>query len=454
MQVRRGSRRPLLAGALAAVMSLSLLACTPDGEAPPVPRAPSGPEVLSFSVYGPPAVIAAYTRIASDYTAKHPGVVINVRPHEDHQAASAAIREATAKHTLPGLFEIGHEDLPALLKADALEPVDKLLVEREVDFGDGFPRSGMDAFTSDSRLQCMPTEVSPLVAYINTAEVNLGTFLGDDKGEYDPLKGWNLEQFTEVARAASGGRKRGLYIAPTLEQLAPMLISGGGKVVDDDTHPTSLALADDVNSDPLQQILQVVRDPQLTFNLKQLQRHDALQQFRRGRLAIIFGYRDLTARLRQHGGLTFAVMPIPKLGRQVTTARMSAMCIPKDSPRAELAGDFLSYLVSTEPMQTLATTGEFVPSNLDVVNSAAFTQPNLMPENAGVFADQIRRVQNLPDGEGWATVYAQADQALTKLFYDPVIEPISDRLEAIDEASAATLKTLAPTATPSASPSD
>lgn len=441
-----------MAGALAALMSLALLACAPDGQAPVAPATPDGPVVLSFSVYGPPAVIAAYTRIASDYTAEHPGVVINVRPHEDHEAASAALREATAKDTLPGLFQIGHEDLRGLLDADALEPVDELLVEREVDFGDGFPRSGMNAFTSRSRLQCMPTEVSPMVAYINTAMVNLGTVLGNEKGEYDPLKGWNLDAFTKVAEAAAQGSRRGLYIAPTLEQLAPMLISGGGKIVDDETDPTALALADDVNREPLQKILQVVRNPRLTYNLKQLENRDALQRFRRGGLAIMFGYRDLTAQLRQQGGLTFAVMPIPKLGRQVTTARMSAMCIPKDSPSAELAGDFLSYLVSTDPMQTLATTGEFVPSNLDVVNSAAFTQPNLMPENAGVFADQIRRVQNLPDAEGWATVYAQANQALSKLFYDPVIEPIGERLEAIDEASVATLKTLAGTTGPSPSP--
>ncbi len=434
-------------------MSLALLACAPDGQIPVPAVSPSGPVVLSFSVYGPPAVIAAYTRIASDYTAEHPGVVINVRPHEDHEAASAALHEAMAKDTLPGLFQIGHQDLRGLLDADALEPVDELLVKREVDFGDSFPRSGMNAFTSQSRLQCMPIEVSPMVAYVNTAMVNLGTVLGDQNGVYDPLKGWNLDKFTQVAEAAAQGGGRGLYIAPTLEQLAPMLISGGGKIVDDETDPTSLALADDANLEPLQKILQVVRNPRLTYNLKQLEKRDALQRFRRGGLAIMFGYRDLTAKLRQQGGLTFAVMPIPKLGRQVTTARMSAMCIPKGSPSAELAGDFLSYLVSTYPMQTLATTGEFVPSNLDVVNSAAFTQPNLMPENAGVFADQIRRVQTLPDAEGWATVYAQANQALSKLFYDPVIEPIGERLAAIDVASAATLKTLAGSSSPSPSPS-
>lgn len=452
MQVGHRARRGLLAGAMAVVMTGSLLGCTPDGTTTvKAPTPTGGPTVLSFAVYGPPHVIAAYTRIAADYTAENPKVIVNVRPFDDHESAMAALRRNQQAGKAPSIFQISQEDVDWLGDADALEPVDELLVARQVDFGDGFPRSGLTAFTADSRLQCLPTEVSPLVAYINTSRVNLNDLLGNADGEYNPLRGWSLDQLAEAATMASKGGRKGLYIEPTVENLAPMLMSAGAPVVDDEEEPTSLAFSDDATHDALEQILEVVRNPRITYSAAEIRKRGAVDRFARGGLAIMFGYRDLTARLREHGGINFAVLPVPRLGPQATVARMSAMCLPKDSPNAEVAADFLAHLVSVQPMQTLAATGEFVPSNLEVVNSDAFTQPNLMPENAGVFADQNRRVRPLPDGVGWATVYAQANAALARLFNDPVIEPLEDRLVAIDEASATTLRTLTEDATSSTS---
>ena len=38
----------------------------------------------------------------------------------------------------------------------SLQPVDSLLIERGVDFGDLYSREAVLAFSADSRLQCMP----------------------------------------------------------------------------------------------------------------------------------------------------------------------------------------------------------------------------------------------------------------------------------------------------------
>ena len=51
-------------------------------------------------------------------------------------------------------------------------------------------------------------------------------------------------------------------------------------------------------------------------------------------------------------------------------------------------------------------------------------------------------IRDRPDGPGWSTVTAQANGSLDKLFNDPVIEPLDERLQAIDEASATTLRTI------------
>ena len=42
-----------------------------------------------------------------------------------------------------------------------------------MDFGDGYTRNGLEAFSADAALQCMPTDVSPLVVYYNPRLIEL-----------------------------------------------------------------------------------------------------------------------------------------------------------------------------------------------------------------------------------------------------------------------------------------
>src|SRR4051795_4515476 len=81
-----------------------------------------------------------------------------------------------------------------------------------------------------------------------------------------------LDQFAEAARQATRGRVRGVYIAPDLDQVAPFIWSGGGHVVDDLEKPTTLAPAAAGSASALEKLLEVVRNPQITFSQAQLER--------------------------------------------------------------------------------------------------------------------------------------------------------------------------------------
>ena len=106
--------------------------------------------------------------------------------------------------------------------------------------------------------------------------------------------------------------------------------------------------------------------------------------------------------------------------------------------------------MSNDATALLADTGYVVPTNLDVVNSDAFLQPDEMPASASVFSTTVRSIHFLPHVPTWPSVRAGIDPLLSGLFYDPVIDPLEDRLKAIDAASAP-LFTPVPTA--SATPS-
>ena len=167
----------------------------------------------------------------------------------------------------PDAFLTSRIDLGQLVDAEALQPVSLLLDERGVDFGDRFSRDAVDAFAMDDELQCMAYSVSPMVIYYNTDLVDFDKMerrefdvpTADDEGVRDR---WTLAEFGAAAQFASRrGDKRGVWIDPTLQGLAPFIYSGDGEVFDDDREPTSLAFSDDNTREALSETLAILRDP-------------------------------------------------------------------------------------------------------------------------------------------------------------------------------------------------
>jgi multiple sugar transport system substrate-binding protein len=451
---------------VASMLALTALAvpaaCSSDDEPDATPSTtattPAGPTLLTFAVYGPSQVIAAYMKIAADFSAEHPETVVNVRPYDTHAEAMAALEKEQAEGTAPDAFVAGLEDLPGLVEGKEVRTLDELLGERHVDFGDGYQRDSLEAFSSDNALQCMPVDVSPLVVYYNTTLLNLTTLTEPGEREIAPDTGWTLDQFAEAARQGTRGKVRGVYVAPDLDQVAPFIWSGGGHVVDDLDQPTTLTLADEGSASALERLLEVVRNPQITFSKAQLARRSALQRFKTGGLAMMLGYRDLTPELRAQENLSFDVMPLPKVGGRATTGRSTGLCLSTASDHQDEAADFLAYAVSDDAQAVLASTGYVVPTNLDVVNSEAFLQPTENPVSSAVFPAAVRSVHSLPRVPTWPAVAATTATLLDGLFYDVVIDPLVDRLKAIDAASAPLFTPVpsqpaSPSGTPSGTPS-
>jgi multiple sugar transport system substrate-binding protein len=441
-------------GVAAAVVLLVAVAGCASNDDPPKAKPTPTPQArteVTFAVYGPQEVIDTYKRLAADYTVQHENVKILVEDYPSHASAMEALRSARAEGNPPDLFLMDHDDLAGLTADKAVRRVDDLLANREVDFGDGYTRNGLEAFSAESALQCMPLDVSPMVVYYNPQLIELDKIREPDANPVTQEGGWNLDDFAKAALQPKRPGVRGLYVAPDLEQLAPFIWSGGGQVVDDPEKPTTLTLSDGATATAIEKLLEIVRDPALTFNQRALHNRSALQRFEDGRLGMILGYRDLTPVLRAHQSLTFDVMPMPRIGSSATITRMSGLCISQGSPHTDAAADFLAELISDEDSSALAATGYVMPSNVDVLNSDDFLQTGQRPLHSEVFARELRKAQMLPATTTWPAVAASAAFSLTQLFYDPVIAPLQDRLKVID-ANSVPLFT-PPTPSPSTSPS-
>lgn len=445
--------------ALAVLVGMIALASGTEEKRDPHPDKPTTAPVteLQLAVWGTAPEIAAYQTVVDDYNASSKDTNVSVASWPDADAMLDAIRNGTAK---PDLYLLPRGDLAAMVEEKRNVPLLDLVNEREIPIGDDFARDAVSAFSVDDDLQCMPYAASPMVIYYNTDLVDFEAM--EAEGLPVPREGntgWNFAEFRAAAEFASRPRRntRGIYIEPTLRGLAPFIYSGGGKLFDDDGEPTSLALGDDGSTDALRRTLELLRDPRLTLSSRQLEQRSALEWFKRGKLAMIAGFRGTTPELRGVEGLDFDVMPMPSLGSAQTVADLSGICLAPGRPaRTEASANVLSYLVSDEALARVAETGYVQPAKLTVAFSDDFLQPAMAPEHSAVFNTVMRTIVLPPLLSQGRELRQLVDPDIETLLTTPDIADLQEALRAIDEKSRSLLDPdyEEPSETPSGSPSD
>jgi multiple sugar transport system substrate-binding protein len=349
---------------------------------------------------------------------------------------------------VPDIFMASRRQLSALTQRRLIQPVDQLLDDRGFDFGDEYPRTSLTAFSGDNRLQCLPYDVQPQVVFYNKRLVHFGR-IGPNPPQAG--QGWSLDQFAAAARWAALHHPGvvGSYLEPSVPGIAPFVYSGGGKVFDNETAPTSLALSDSANLQTLTSTVRVLRPPAGTLSSAQLARRTPLGWFLRGKLAFLEGSRRIVPDLRAQPGLRFDVMPIPSLGTSATVGNLTGMCISATTHNASTAADFLAYANSPGALALVAEGGYLQPANQTVALSDAFQQPQYQPRHAAVFTFSVKSMVYPPSvGES-----DELEQTVDPLLHD-LLEgrpnQVPARARQIDRAS---YRVLGPKLGPPASPS-
>lgn len=429
-----------------AVGVLTFLISTPEASRPePTPTAPPEPEpaVVSFGVWGTEAEIAAYQRVVDAYNAD---TVLTEAELESWPTADAMLAEIETGAADPDVFLLPREELGRTVAARHNRPVLELLDARGVSLGDHYSRTALAAFTSRDAQQCMPYTSSPMVIYYNTGLIDFEQL--DEQGLPVPREEdgrWSLEAFEAAAEAATRprGGTRGFAIEPTLEALAPFILSGGGRIFDDDVSPTSLALSNGDSVDALEEVLAVLRQSPYTLTEEQLERRTPLEWFKRGQLGMLAGYRDLVPELRAVDGLSFDVLPMPRIGSSVTVGEMTGLCLADgEQADVERAADFLVHVISAESVaDVVASTGSLAPVHLEVAFSEDYLQPDRQPARSSVFTLNQRYIALWPLIEDWDALEALAADEMEALLTKPVLTPeeIETILAELDEESRALL---------------
>jgi multiple sugar transport system substrate-binding protein len=464
---RLSFRRAALA-ASASALALTTAACTGAAEPDPGPTPPpSGtgqpsekPRKVTFGAYGSEEEVAAFQSVVDSFNASSTTRQVTLQSWPDHESALADVLAGNA----PDAFLTSRIDLDQLVEAEALRPVSLLLDERGVDFGDRFSRDAVDAFAMDDELQCMAYSVSPMVVYYNTDLVDFDKM---ERREYDVptandegvRERWTLAEFGAAAAFASRrGDRRGVWIDPTLQGLAPFIYSGGGQVFDDDEAPTSLAFSDDSTREALNETLAILRNAALTPTNAQLARATPVQLFKRGELAMVAGFRNLVPELREVEDLDFDVLPMPVIEDRATVGDISGLCLSADSEVTGDAADFIAYAVSDAAIATVASTGYIVPANTSVAASDDFLAPDLEPANAAAFNSSIRYMVVPPFIDQRDELVDAVTPLLDRLVTAPGVLDLEETTEQIDQASRTILspedETESPTEEPSESPSE
>lgn len=459
----RGVRR-VGSAALVLSLGLGLAACTDEADTPPAtggpttpasesspPSEPASAPDLTFGVFGSPDEIAAYQEVVDAYNASTDTADITLQSWPDDPSLMAALNSGAPRRN-PDVFMIKRDDLDQLMERELVQPVDSYLDARSVDLGDRYSREALEAFSGDHRLQCMPYGVSPQVVYYNTDLIDFDRMAarGLDVPTDPELDRWTIDDFAEAATFATHRRRgtRGLAVEPTLRGLAPFLFSAGGKLVDDEENPTSLAFSDGDTRSALEAVLPVLRNAAITLTPEQLAQASPLEWFQQGRLGMLVGDRSLTPVLRANRDLRWDVMPIPVVDSAATIGDYTGLCLSAATPDQERAADLLAALVSDELVSTVARTGYVVPVNTKVALSDDFLQVAKMPLNSKVFVSSVRNMRTLPLAGLWAELERAVSPTLHQLLAGGPTIDIEALTEQIDAESRTVLAPEEPTEEP------
>src|SRR5680860_1377461 len=228
MESAVSSVRKCVVATTVAAMCATIAGCTSaDSDKPVASSSPSlsssasaspEPVTLRLAVYGNEASVASYDDLALAFQNNNPNVTVEIEHAPDAEAAFSELLVEYEVRDTPDVFLLDHRNLPALVEDQRVLPVDALLEERQVNFGDDFQRDPLEAFSESSALQCMPHDVSPLVVYYNEELLSLLSLVAIDEDPPNAVDGWSWEQFAAASRRiARSGQTHGVYIEPSLE---------------------------------------------------------------------------------------------------------------------------------------------------------------------------------------------------------------------------------------------
>lgn len=373
-------------------------------------------DVVTFSVFGDPAELAAYEGLVAAFHEAHPEIEIELRHvpgQNDYRQRLAA--EFTSGNP-PDVFLLNYRRLAPFAADGGLEPLTAYLAASELIKEADFYPTTITPFKWDDELWCIPQNVSSLVVYYNKD-------LFEAAGLPLPTNNWTREDFLAAAIALTqdqdgDGRidQYGVGLEASLFRLAPFVWQNGGDIVDNLDNPTRLTL----NTPEARAAFQWLVDLQTVHHVAPDRTAEGAEEsesrFLNGRLAMFFNSRRGVPTYRTITGFEWDIVPLPTAAVPTGILHSDGYCMAAATKNKEAAWTFIEYANSVAGQTLVAASGRTVPSLISVAESEAFLD-GLPPANSQIFLDTIPLLRSVPTMSTWIGIEETAGREVERAFY-------------------------------------
>lgn len=364
---------------------------------------------ISVQVSGEAEETAVYEAAVNAFLETNDNIDVQLIKVEEKDDHLTRLSTAFAGGNPPDVFLINYREYAQFVTRGAIASVESV-ADGSIDFNQYYEQP-VEAFTFDGEIQCMPQNVSSLVAYYNTD-------LFKQAGIKRPPADWTWDDFREFAVKLTGGDVRGVGIDPQIIRIAPFVWSNGGEVTDDPDVPSTFTLDTPESREALEFVVSLVRDDHVVPTEEELAAQDVETRFATGKLGMLLSSRKDTPVFREVQGFNWDVLPLP-VGKDLAGILHSdAYCIPANSDNKEAALEFIRYVTGEEGQTITAFGGRVVPSLKSVAESGAFLDPTQAPRHSQVFLDAIPYIRKTPVISTWPEIEAISEELLTRAFYE------------------------------------
>ena len=396
---------------------------------------------ITFSFWGDPAELEAYSAVVEAFEAAQPGIDVEIAHVPGSSEFYAQVATGFAAGEPPDVFLINYRRYGQFAARGALEPLGSWLRESDVLREEDFYEPPLEAFRfAGGELVCLPQNVSSLVVYYNRD-------LFEAAGVPLPTAGWTWEDFLTAAQALTKDLdgdgftdQYGLGVENSLIRFAPFIWQAGGDLVDDLDRPTRLTIDTAEARAGIQFVIDLSLKHKVVPTEPEVLAESDEDRFARGGSAMLLQSRRVVPTLRETAtGFVWDVAPLPAgPAGPAGILHSDAYCMAASAEDMEAAWAFIEFAVGPEGAPIAAQTGRTVPSLRAVANSPAFlglgagggSNPLLdqlvAPASSEVFLDTIPQIRRVPSISTWPEVEEAFNTTLGRAFYDEI--PIDDAI--------------------------
>lgn len=422
-------RARLLAVIVASSVLASVVGCGRTGwpSATANPLSPERPRAhavatgdVSFMVFGDLPELAAYRALVDAFIADRPDVNVELIHIPDQGDYRQRLGNDFAASTPADVVLINYRRFAPFADAGALEPLGRYLTRSALIKEADFYGEAIEPFVYRGELWCIPQNLSSLVVYYNKA-------LFDAANVDYPADDWTWDGFLQTAIALTkdidgdgASDQFGLGTEASIFRVAPFIWQNGGKLVDDERHPTRLAIDRPRALEAVRFFVELQTVHHVVPNAAEEASEGSEARFQNGRTAMFLNSRRGVPTYREITGFDWDVAALPQDEEAAGMLHSDAFCMASVAEDKDAAWAFIEYANSRKGQTILARSGRTVPSLKAVAESSAFLDADAKPKNSRVFLDTIPVIRRVPVHPGWVDVESTSSEELERAFYGEV----------------------------------